>query len=160
MTSEASHIAQEILLRYVENACSRSEMREIDRHLATCAMCSDAVEGLMLLSEPSLAIANLNKKIDARVAEIGIEKPTETLVEKLTETLTETPIETPILTVIEENIEQPLRVVKRPFWQERWAAAAAVLLLATGSIWVYSNSQSAEKQAVTQIGRASCRERV
>ena len=92
-----------MLLRYVEDACSRTEMREIDRHLATCPMCSDAVEGLMLLSEPSVAVANLNKRIDARVAEIGTGKPTET----------------PVLTVVEEVVEQPLRVVKRPFWQQR-----------------------------------------
>ena len=138
MTSESSHIAQEMLLRYVEDACSRTEMREIDRHLATCPMCSDAVEGLMLLSEPSVAVANLNKRIDARVAEIGTGKPTET----------------PVLTVVEEVVEQPLRVVKRPFWQQRWAAAAAVLLLATGWIWVYNNSQNIEKQAVTQAESA------
>ena len=127
-----------MLLRYVEDACSRTEMREIDRHLATCPMCSDAVEGLMLLSEPSVAVANLNKRIDARVAEIGVEKPTET----------------PVLTVVEEVVEQSLKVVKRPFWQQRWAAAAAVLLLATGSIWVYNNSQKAEKQAVAQAESA------
>lgn len=138
MTSEPSHIAQEILLRYVEDACSHSQMREIDRHLATCPMCSDAVEGLMLLSEPSVAVANLHKKIDARVAEIGVEKPTET----------------PVLTVVEETFEQPLKVVKHPFWQERWAAAAAVLLLATGSIWVYNNSQKADNKVVTQAESA------
>ena len=142
MTLESQHIAQEILLRYVEDACSRSEMREIDRHLATCAMCCDAVEGLMLLSEPSVAVANLNKKIDARVAEIGVEKPTET------------PVEKPVLTVVEENIEQPLSVVKRPFWQERWAAAAAILLLATGSIWVYNGSQKTDNKAITQAESA------
>ena len=138
MTSESQHIAQEILLRYVEDTCSRSEMREIDRHLTTCPMCSDAVEGLMLLSEPSVAVANLNKKIDARVAEIGVEKPIETPVGNL------------VLTVVEETVKRPLKVVKRPFRQERWAAAAAVLLLATGSIWMYNSSQKIDNKVVTQ----------
>ena len=127
-----------MLLRYVEDACSRSEMREIDRHLTTCPMCSDAVEGLMLLSEPSVAVANLNKKIDARVAEIGVEKPIETPVGNL------------VLTVVEETVKRPLKVVKRPFRQERWAAAAAVLLLATGSIWMYNSSQKIDNKVVTQ----------
>ena len=135
-----------MLLRYVEDACSRSEMREIDRHLATCPMCSDAVEGLMLLSEPSVAVVNLNKRIDARVAEIGVGKPTETVIE--------TPVLTVVEEVVEEVVEQPLRVVKRSFWQQRWAAAAAILLLATGSIWVYNSSQKIEKQAVTQVKSA------
>ena len=124
LTNE-QHISQENLLRYVEDDCSRLEMREIDRHLATCPMCSDAVEGLMLLSEPSIAIAHLNKRIDDKIAE------------KINEKTVEIPFEQPILTVI-----------KRPFWQQRWAAAAAVLLLASGSIWLFKNTQNAEKQAV------------
>jgi hypothetical protein len=124
LTNE-QHISQENLLRYVEDDCSRTEMREIDRHLATCPMCSDAVEGLMLLPEPSTAITHLNKRIDEKVAE------------KIGEKSVEIPTEQPVLTVI-----------KRPFWQQRWAAAAAVLLLASGSIWVFKNIQSAEKQAV------------
>ena len=124
LTNE-QHISQENLLRYVEDDCSRTEMREIDRHLATCPMCSDAVEGLMLLSEPSMSVAHLNKRIDEKVAE------------KINGKLLEIPFEQPILTVI-----------KRPFWQQRWAAAAAVLLLASGSIWLFKNTQSSEKQAV------------
>jgi hypothetical protein len=124
LTNE-QHISQENLLRYVEDDCSRTEMREIDRHLATCPMCSDAVEGLMLLSEPSVAIAHLNKRIDEKVAERINAQPVEI------------PLEQPILTVI-----------KRPFWQQRSAAAAAVLLLASGSIWLFKNAQNAEKQAV------------
>jgi TolA-binding protein len=128
LTNE-QHISQENLLRYVEDDCSRLEMREIDRHLALCPMCSDAVEGLMLLSEPSMAVAHLNKRIDEKVAEKINAQPAETPLE--------TPLEQPILTVI-----------KRPFWQQRWAAAAAVLLLASGSIWVFKNTQNAEKQVV------------
>lgn len=137
MTSATQHIAQEMLLRYVEDDCSRLEMREIDRHLATCPMCSDAVEGLMLLSEPSVAVAHLNQRIDARVAEIGVDKPTEK------------PIQQPVLKVVETGVEQPIfEVVKRPFWQKRWAAAAAVLVLATGSILIYTNTQKTDKQEI------------
>jgi tetratricopeptide (TPR) repeat protein len=127
LTNE-QHISQENLLRYVEDDCSRLEMREIDRHLATCPMCSDAVEGLMLLSEPSMAVAHVNKRIDDKVAE------------KINEKKVEIPFEQPILTVI-----------KRPFWQQRWAAAAAVLLLAGGSIWLFKNTQSSEKQAIASM---------
>jgi hypothetical protein len=123
------HISQEDLLRYVEDDCSRLEMRTIDRHLATCPMCSDAVEGLMLLSEPSVAVANLNERIDKKVAEKIAEKP----------------VETPIKTPIKEPV---FEVVKRPFWQQRWAAAAAILLLFSGSFWFYNNSQKTKKQSV------------
>jgi TolA-binding protein/anti-sigma factor RsiW len=127
--SNEQHISQQDLLRYVEDDCSRTEMRAIDRHLATCPMCSDAVEGLMLLSDPSVAVAQLDKKIDEKVAEKIVEKP--------------------IGTPVEQPVEKPIfEVVKRPFWQQRWAAAAAVLLMASGSIWVYKNTQKAEKQAV------------
>ena len=127
--SNDQHISQEKLLRYVEDDCSRIEMREIDHHLATCSMCSDAVEGLMLLSAPTVVVDNLNKKIDEKVAAWKAEKSTEI------------PVEVPVLIPI-------LTVVKSPFWQQRWAAAAAVLLLVSGSFWVFNNSQKTEKQAV------------
>jgi tetratricopeptide (TPR) repeat protein len=127
--SNDKHISQENLLRYVEDDCSRTEMREIDRHLATCPMCSDAVEGLMLLSAPTVAVDNLNKKIDEKVATLTAEKPLETSAEM--------PVLSPMLTV-----------VKRPFWQQRWAAAAAVLLLVGGSFWVFNNAQKAKNQVV------------
>jgi hypothetical protein len=120
------HISQENLLRYVEDDCSRLEMRAIDRHLATCPMCSDAVEGLMLLSEPSVAVDNLNKKIDEKVAEKMGKKPIGT------------PIKEPVF-----------EVVKRPFWQQTWAAAAAVLMLASASIWFFRNAQNIENKQVT-----------
>jgi TolA-binding protein len=123
--SNEQHLTQDQLLRYVEDDCSRTEMREIDRHLTTCALCSDAVEGLMLLPEPSVTLDNLNKRIDAQVWE------------KTTEKTTEKPFTEPVLTV-----------VKNPFWQQRWAAAAAVLLLASSSIWIYKNTQQPEKQAI------------
>jgi hypothetical protein len=126
------HISQDLLLRYVEDDCSRLEMRAIDRHLATCPTCSDAVEGLMLLSEPSVAVAELNKKIDAKVEQI----------------IEETPVRLPIKLLPEEPI---LQVVKRPFWQQRWAAAAAILLLFSGSFWFYKNSQKAVNQEVANI---------
>jgi Tetratricopeptide repeat len=126
--SNEHHISQQDLLRYVEDGCSRTEMRDIDRHLATCPMCSDAVEGLMLLSNPSLAVAQLDKRINGVIAEKITEKP--------------------IGTSVELTVEKPiLEVVKRPFWQQRWAAAAAVLLLASGSIWVYKNTQKSDNQA-------------
>lgn len=108
-------------------------MREIDRHLATCPMCSDVVEGLMLLSAPSVVVDDLNKKIDAKIAE----KVAEITAEKHTETPTEMPVLAPVLSI-----------VKRPFWQQRWAAAAAVVLLVSGSFFIYTNVQKVDKQAV------------
>jgi tetratricopeptide (TPR) repeat protein len=129
------HISQENLLRYVEDDCSRTEMRDIDRHLATCPMCSDAVEGLMLLSVPSVVVDNLNKKIDEKVATWAAEKP---IVE---------PIDIPVLTPI-------LTVVKRPFWQQRWAAAAAVLLLVSGSFWIFNNAQKTDNKVVASSENA------
>jgi hypothetical protein len=130
--SNEQHITQDLLLRYVEDDCSRTEMREIDRHLATCSMCSDAVEGLLLLSQPSVAVAQLDKKIDAAIEEKKAEKSIEKSIKMPIEIPTQQPI---------------LKVVKRPFWQQGWAAAAAVLLLASGSIWVY-NGAKAEKKAI------------
>lgn len=91
----------------------------------------------MLLSEPSIAVADLNKKIEEKVAE--------KIAEKTLEKLSETPLKTPL----ESPLELPvLQVVKRPFWQQRWAAAAAILLLFGGSFWFYKNAQMRENQLV------------
>ncbi len=138
--SNEQHISQEDLLRYVEDDCSRLEMRAIDRHLATCPMCSDAVEGLMLLSEPSVAVADLNKRIDGKIAEKIAEKSADKTAEK--------PVRLPVNLLPEELI---LQVVKRPFWQQRWAAAAAVLLLFGASFWFYKNTQIRDNQSVAQF---------
>ncbi len=135
--SNEQHLTQAQLLRYVEDDCSRLEMREIDRHLATCSMCSDAVEGLLLLSNPSIVVDNLNQKIEDKIAEKTSGKTSENPEGK--------PLKLPV-TLLEE---QPvLTVVKRPFWQRRWAAAAAVLLLGSSSIWMYKNAQVAENKSV------------
>ncbi len=141
--SNDQHISQDLLLRYVEDDCSRLEMRKIDRHLTTCPMCSDAVEGLMLLSVPTVVVDNLNKKIEEKVEQWTAEKA----IEKLLEIVPQTPSEMPILTPV-------LTVVKRSFWRQSWAAAAAILLLVSGSFWVFNNTQKDEKQAVASSGVA------
>lgn len=57
----------DVLLHYVQGKLSSEEKRAVELHIADCEMCSDAVEGLMLMQNPEeiIIIENeLNTKID------------------------------------------------------------------------------------------------
>ena len=104
-------LTQDQMLRYLRDETSAQDTRAIDRHLAQCPLCTDALEGAMQLPTEQLtqAFSNIDTKISKRI-----------------ETLTT--IETMPLKVVSRN---PTR-----YWF--MAAAASVALLIVSGIWYFN----------------------
>jgi TolA-binding protein len=112
------------LLRYLHDECSASEEKAIDSHLTHCPMCSDALEGAMLLNTNRLerSLKHLDAKIDTHYAD-------------------KTPIavgEKPIMTVVKSP--------KKRGWM--WAAAG-IAVVATASVMVLTQPLTDEKALPT-----------
>jgi hypothetical protein len=63
-------ISEEKLLKYISNTLSPAEKHEVEKHLIDCELCSDAVEGLQMISDKkkiTRITAELNQKIEQRV---------------------------------------------------------------------------------------------
>ena len=97
------------LLRYLHDDCSAEVMRAIDHHLTHCPMCSDALEGTMLLGKHRLerSLKHLDAKIDTRFSD---------------------------KTKVFEMEKPVLRVVKKPKRRLWLWAAASIAILATAGI--------------------------
>lgn len=68
-------ISSDMLLKYVKGELSGLERNQIERHLTSCEMCSDELEGLSLLADPNAIVeieSNLNRGVDEDI--IGAEK--------------------------------------------------------------------------------------
>ena len=103
-------LTQEQILRYLRDECQPSEIRIIDKHLSQCPMCSDAVEGAMMLDTKELefAWAQSQAHIKAKTEELA-------------------------------TAHQPLKAVRsKPirFLRFTLGAAASVALLAAAAIWL------------------------
>ena len=62
----------ETLIRYARDLSSPEEAREVELHLAGCPLCSDAVDGFMMMdseTDVSADIAELHARIDAAIVE-------------------------------------------------------------------------------------------
>lgn len=76
------------LLRYLHDECRTDEVRAIDRHLTHCPMCSDALEGVMLLGKGRLERslkhldAQINTGFSSKTTIFELEKPVMTVVKK------------------------------------------------------------------------------
>ena len=67
--SETDCLSPEILTAYAENRLNADERHLVEKHLTDCELCSDALEGLLLLKDKSKLsgiVANINKRIDKR----------------------------------------------------------------------------------------------
>ncbi len=63
-------IPQDTLIKYLRSKLTGTEMNQVEKHLATCPMCADELEGLSLMDTPEdiKGISeNLNRRIDGRV---------------------------------------------------------------------------------------------
>ncbi len=123
------------LLQYLRDECLPQEEKAIDRHLTHCPMCSDALEGAMLLNVPRLerSLAHLDAKIDTRFSDKKhIEKDGVIATEKA-HTIDNQPIMT---------------VVKKPARRWLWAAAG-VAALAVAGISVLTAPPTMEKTVAT-----------
>jgi hypothetical protein len=128
-------LTEEQLLRYAEGAMTRGEERAVDRHIASCDMCSDAVEGAMMLPVPDFKkhSASIGDKID-KVFD-------KNLLEKAKNTEGGPP---------KENTTPTLKPV-RSLRLFRWVAvaAASILVLATAGIWLLTTDAPPSQEAKT-----------
>ena len=116
-------LTQEQILRYLRDETSPDETRAIDRHLSRCPMCSDAMEGAMMLDSKDLEKAFLQSKAYI------LEKTNE---EKLQKTA--------------------LKVVRTPNRYLRYAlsAAASLAVLVVAAIWIFTKPLSESKEIITE----------
>ena len=108
------------LLHYLRDECSTAEEKAIDRHLTICPMCSDALEGTMLLNSARLerSLAHVEAKIDTRFSDKKHDERK---------------------AIILDEEEQPtMTVVKSPRkWGWLWAAAS-LTVIAAASLWIFT----------------------
>jgi len=72
-------IPVDMLIKYIKGELSGVERNRIERHLSSCEMCSDELEGLSLLEKPEeieSIVGELNSKIEKIVVEEKKEIPT------------------------------------------------------------------------------------
>jgi hypothetical protein len=130
-------LTEEQLLRYAEGVMTRDEERAVDRHIASCDMCSDAVEGAMMIPIQDFKkhSASIGEKIDKTFDKVSdknlIEKPQNT-------------------EGVKENATHTLKPV-RSFRLLRWVtvAAASILVLATAGIWLLTTDAPPSQDAKT-----------
>ena len=63
-------LSEDMLTKYISGKLSPAQKHELEKHLLDCEMCSDAVEGMSMISDknkiPKIT-SELNKKIQHRV---------------------------------------------------------------------------------------------
>ncbi len=77
-TNNEDCIPSDMLLKYVKGELSGLERNQIERHLATCEMCSDELEGLSIMEHPERIdeiSLELNQRIDKLTAKPEREIP-------------------------------------------------------------------------------------
>ena len=69
LTNSSVCLTTETMQKYIAETLSKEEKRNVEMHLADCEICSDELEGLMLLQNPeqlNVLVDKLNKKIDLK----------------------------------------------------------------------------------------------
>ena len=120
-------LTQDQILRYLRDECQASEIKAIDKHLTHCPMCSDALEGAMMMDDKSLesSFAHVEAYISEKTNEILLDKT-------------------------------PLKVVRTPTRYLRTAlmAAASVAALAAASIWLFTKPLDSATDTDSKIAAA------
>jgi hypothetical protein len=131
-------LTEEQLLRYAEGVMTRDEERAVDRHIASCDMCSDAVEGAMMIPVQDFKqhSASIGDKIDKTFDKV------------LDKNIVEKRENTEGVRHEKENATPTLKPV-RSFRLLRWVtvAAASILVLATAGIWLLTTDAPPSKDA-------------
>ena len=102
------------LLQYLRDECPTEEEKAVDRHLTICPLCSDALEGAMLLNVPRLE-RSLHR-LDAKIETVYSDKT----------------MQSKALPIVDEPL---MTVVKKPRRLWLWAAASMAVIAAAG-LWV------------------------
>ncbi len=116
-------LTQEQILHYLRDETSPDETRTIDRHLSRCPMCSDAMEGAMMLDSKELEKSFLQSKAY--------------ILEKTNE----------------ENLQKTaLKVVRTPNRYLRYAlsAAASLAVLVVAALWIFTKPLSESKEIIAE----------
>lgn len=109
-----SCLTQEQILRYMRDECQPSEEKAIDKHLTHCPMCSDAIEGAMMLDNKALESSFAH--VQAFISEdIKKGNPFKT-------------VETPPLEVVHKKNKSLFRVIL--------TAAASLSVIVSAAIWL------------------------
>jgi hypothetical protein len=131
-------LTEEQLFRYAEGVMTRDEERVVDRHIASCDMCSDAVEGAMMIPVQDFKkhSASIGKKIDKTFDKVSDKN----IVEK--------PLNTEGVRHEKENATHTLKPI-RSFRLLRWmtVAAASILVLATAGVWLLTTDAPPSQDA-------------
>jgi hypothetical protein len=125
-------LSEEQLLKYVEGTMTRTEERVVDRHIATCDLCSDALEGAMMVSADDFKqhSASISAKIDKNFSE--------------SRNATSQKQEPKIAT--EPTQLKPVRSLRLLRWTTM--AAASVLFLGTIGIWLLTTNAPSNEAKV------------
>ena len=117
-------LTQEQILRYLRDETSPDENRAIDRHLSRCPMCSDAIEGAMMLDSKELEKAFLQSKAYI------LEKTNEKSLQKTA-----------------------LKVVRTPNRYLRYAlsAAASLAVLVVAALWIFTKPLTESKEIIAEV---------
>ncbi len=116
-------LTQEQILRYLRDETLPDETRAIDRHIGHCPMCSDAIEGAMMLDSKDLEKAFLQSK--AYILEKTNEK----------------------------NLQKTaLKVVRTPNRYLRYAlsAAASLAVLVVAALWIFTKPMDESKEIIAE----------
>lgn len=107
------HLTEEQLLRYQTEQMPHAELHRVEQHLLDCALCSDALEGLVLLppQQQQAAVAEIKARIARQTSSAD-------------------------------------RDAAPPYW--RWAAAAAVFLVALSALFFLIQPFDTAKQPLVQ----------
>lgn len=108
------------ILRYLQDETSPVDMRGIDRHLAQCPFCSDAVEGAMTLPKAELTqvFSRIQTKISDNSALLTVERP--------------------VMRVVHRSAKR--------YWLMGAAASGALLVIA--GFWFFQNKNEASQAVV------------
>jgi len=63
--SRVDHLSREQLIRFQEDKCSPSEELKIKKHLETCRLCTEALEGIGSMENP-MQLASITRRLHNR----------------------------------------------------------------------------------------------
>ncbi len=115
-------LTQDQLLSYVQDQCSAADVRAIDSHLSQCELCSEALEGALMVENIPQFEAHLNQ-LDEKINTAFPNKITGKPLLKL------------------KSVPQSYRF---------WAAAASIALLITASIVYYKQANEPLKGTIVE----------
>src|ERR1035437_6866664 len=76
--TETDCISEQTMFDYIDKKLSAKENHSVEKHLLSCELCSDALDGLEVLKSRT-RISSLNQNISERIAAPIVKKETKTI---------------------------------------------------------------------------------